>query len=141
MNRSLSTKSQNYIAVIFNQPAAFIAVIQYPHPIIKHLKKIHRLVVLPDFQGIGLGKILLDNIAALYAEKNNVMITTSHPAMRKMLNRSANWKMNRCGRTRPQRGSTKKSLNRSVSSKRITASYEFLRAENNKKRLDIIANV
>lgn len=100
---------------------------QYPHPITRNLKKIHRLVVLPDFQGIGLGKILLDYIAKMYAEKNNkVMITTSHPAMRKMLDRAANWELKRCGRIRPNRGNAKKSLNQTISFKRITASYEFL---------------
>ena len=36
-----------------------MAIIHFPHPI-KSYKKVHRLVILPDYQGIGLGTLFLN---------------------------------------------------------------------------------
>ena len=54
--------------------AAFMAIITFPRPI-RPYKKVHRLVVLPDYQGLGLGTLFLNRIAAIH--KYPFSITTS----------------------------------------------------------------
>ena len=43
-----------------------MSVLHFPHPATKNLKKVHRLVVLPDYQGIGLASALLNTIGSYY---------------------------------------------------------------------------
>ena len=69
-----------YTAVYQDKPIAFIAVvhIQYESQIIIELAD---LVVLPDYQGIGVGKRLLNFIAELYTSQTKMpfYILTSNP--------------------------------------------------------------
>ena len=60
-------------------------------------KRISRIVVLPDYQGIGIGSRLLDAVAGILREENwRVAITTSHPGMIAHLGRSQAWKVTAC---------------------------------------------
>lgn len=60
-------------------------------------KRISRIVVLPDYQGIGIGSRLLDGVAGILREENwKVAITTSHPGMIAHLARSQAWKVTAC---------------------------------------------
>ena len=57
-------------------------------------KRISRLVVLPDYQGIGIGGRLLDQVAGLVAgEGSRVSISTSHPGVISHLARSETWRV------------------------------------------------
>ena len=57
---------------------AFIGVIHFPHPKNPKIKSVSRLCVLPDYQGIGIGKKLLNFVAKIYADEGfDVKITTS----------------------------------------------------------------
>lgn len=59
----------------------------------------HRLVVLPDYQGIGVGTSLLDWVAGYYrAQGWDVNIATSTPALSKTLRRRSEWVMRGYGR-------------------------------------------
>jgi GNAT superfamily N-acetyltransferase/alpha-D-ribose 1-methylphosphonate 5-triphosphate synthase subunit PhnL len=70
--------------------------------------RVTRIVVLPDFQGIGVGAHLLQVACELVArEGKQVSITTSHPAMIAHLSRSSSWRVKRVstkGSSRPGRG-------------------------------------
>ena len=80
---------------------AFIGVLHQPHSKIKNLKRCSRLVVLPDYQGIGLGTKFLTAIAKMYQEHGfDFSITTSAKNMIMALNRSQNWIMSRYGANR-----------------------------------------
>ena len=58
----------------------------------RNKSRVSRLVVLPDFQGVGIGKALLGGVAELYADRGRAMfIRTSHPAMIAALVRDAHW--------------------------------------------------
>ena len=46
-----------------------MAVLHQPHGKIKNLKRCSRLVILPDYQGIGLGTMFLTIIAQHYANQ------------------------------------------------------------------------
>jgi hypothetical protein len=58
----------------------------------KKTRRISRIVVLPDFQGLGLGKKILNYISSLYAkEKSTMYIRTMTPALGLALAKDNNW--------------------------------------------------
>jgi len=69
------------VAHIDERPVAFIAVMKIHMS--STFNRVSRLVVLPDYQGIGLGKKLLNFIADYYTEKTRLpfKIITSNPQL------------------------------------------------------------
>ena len=61
--------------------------------------RIHRIVIHPDYQGIGLGKQFVTIIAKLESKKHDVFIQTSNPAMKHALLHYSDWVLQRNGRT------------------------------------------
>jgi GNAT superfamily N-acetyltransferase len=71
----------------------------------KGYRMVHRLVVLPDWQGLGLGPRLLDRVAEVEAVTGPVSIRTSHPGLIGYLDRSERWRFHsQYDGTAPQRG-------------------------------------
>lgn len=84
------------VAYINKQPVALIGACAFFSGTVKNAWRIARVVVLPDYQGLGLGSIINDAMAsALKACGKKVYITTAHPGFVKSLNKSKNWAMNR----------------------------------------------
>jgi len=78
---------------------AHTGVIQFPMR--KGWKRIHRLVVLPDFQGIGIGTRFINEVTKHYIEDGfNMNLTTTTPALIHALARDKNWALIRVGRTK-----------------------------------------
>lgn len=72
----------------------FLAVLHQPHGVIKNLKRCTRLVILPDYQGIGLGTKFLNEIAKYYnAQQYEFSIVTSAKNMISALRKSNQWTM------------------------------------------------
>jgi GNAT superfamily N-acetyltransferase len=106
-------------------PIAFCAVLAtLGHRRTKHIT---RLVVLPEFQGLGIGPRLAESVAAIEAAKGNrVTITASHPSILAWCSRSPRWKYLGLKKT----GSTRQTLGaRTIrcSTGRAVASFEFVR--------------
>jgi GNAT superfamily N-acetyltransferase len=91
--------------------------------------RVSRLVVLPDYQGIGVGKPLLNFIAELYTSqtKTAFYILTSNPQI--IRGNLSNWKITRFGHV--SRGREDSRINNeirgSLSRKRITVSLKYAR--------------
>lgn len=67
----------------------------------KGWKRVHRLVVLPDYQGIGIGTRFINEVSKLYIEKGfNMNLTTTTPALVHALARDKNWALVRANRTK-----------------------------------------
>lgn len=65
----------------------------YPHPKVRNLKMCSRLVILPDYQGIGLGIKFLTIIAERYKKQGFVFhIVTSAKNMIIGLNKNPKWR-------------------------------------------------
>ena len=118
--------AHKYICEINNEIIGWCSVLHFPHPKVKNMKKIHRIVILPDYQGIGIGNMFLNEIAKIYKEqKQRTTITTSTPVFINSLRNSKRWIMTR----KPSRvkggvvAST--TISRKVSSDRLTASFEY----------------
>lgn len=81
MNSSIQTASKCFIAKINGKKCGFWAYFKFPHPKVKNLLKSHRVVVLPEFQGLGIGSIVTDELSYYFSNQGyRVMETTSHPA-------------------------------------------------------------
>lgn len=63
------------------------------------MMRIHRIVIHPDYQGIGLGKRFVTIIGKLESKKHDVFIQTSNPAMKHALLHYEGWVLSRNGRT------------------------------------------
>lgn len=93
MNNELSNSSKCFgLYNEQNEIVGFCAVLHQPHNKILNLKRVHRIVILPDYQGIGLGTKFL-NIVAEYVTKqgNEFCIVTSAKNMIGALYKSDKW--------------------------------------------------
>lgn len=75
-----------------NEIVGFCAVLHRPHNKILNLKGIHRLVILPDYQGIGIGTKFLNIVAEYYAQQGfEISMVTSAKNMIGALYKSDKW--------------------------------------------------
>jgi hypothetical protein len=94
LDSSLHTASRCFVGFIDGVPATFSSVLHFPHATAKNIKREHRTVCLPDFQGVGLGNVMSDTIASAFKSIGfRYRSQTSHPGMIGSRNNSNNWKM------------------------------------------------
>ena len=124
LSHSHNNAASVYIATVNDAVAGFISILHFPHPKVKNIKKVHRLVILPDYQGIGIGGILLNSIADIYKKDNwRFNIVTSAPSLINSLKKSNSWITTRFSRTKSQSKSSSRG-NMNTSENRLTASFE-----------------
>lgn len=105
---------------------AFIAVMTFPHPIIKNARRCSRLVVLPDYQGIGIGYKFLSLVAEMYKRQGfSFTIVTSAKNLIYKMHKSKDWNMIRLSVSGKNTGSLK-NKSQSDRSKVKTASFRYL---------------
>jgi ABC-type phosphate transport system ATPase subunit len=127
LSHSHNNAANVYVALVNDQIAGFISILHFPHPSAKNIKKVHRLVVLPDYQGIGIGLKLLNEIGYLYKkEKHRYTIVTSSPSLINALKVSEQWTCKHLGRLIAKTGKIHGTNDKNSNSKhRITASFEL----------------
>jgi predicted acetyltransferase len=126
LSHSHNNAANVFIATVNDEIAGFLSVLHFPHPKVKNMKKVHRLVILPDYQGAGFGIKFLNEIGNIYKkQKNRFTIVTSSPSLMYSLKKSKEWHCIRYGRTK-EVGKTSTQLKGSTSKNRITASFELL---------------
>jgi len=90
--------------------------------------RVSRLVVLPDYQGIGVGKRLLNFIAELYSSQTKMpfYILTSNPQI--IRGAMKNWTVTRFGHASKGRNDSRinSEIKDSISRKRITVSLQYV---------------
>ena len=126
LNGSLGAGIRCYTAIYQEKPVAFIAVACVRMK--AKYYRVSRLVVLPDYQGIGIGKRLLNFIAELYTSQTKVpfYILTSNPQI--IRGALKNWKITRFGHASRGRGDTiiNNEIWSSLSRIRITVSLKYV---------------
>ena len=129
LNGSLPSTARCYAAVYNNEPIAFVAVVHVRMR--ARYYRVSRLVVLPDYQGIGIGKRLLNFVAELYTSQTKMpfYILTSNPQI--IRGNMNNWKITRFGHASKGKGNTRinNELRSSLSRKRITVSLQYVPAK------------
>lgn len=118
--------AHKYICEINGDPVAWCSVLHFPHPKIKNMKRIHRIVVKPDYQGIGVGSRFMSEIARKYKQDGYRMsLVTSSPAFIHGLQQNKNWAMTRKP-SRLQNTAKTGALAGTTSDARLTATFEFV---------------
>ncbi|MEM1213842.1 MAG: GNAT family N-acetyltransferase [Planctomycetota bacterium] len=129
LSANLHRAARVYLATWRAEPIAFCATLPQPGKFTGY-RRCHRLVVLPDYQGMGIGLKLLDAVAALELAADSpprcrrFSITTSHPALMRALHRRPTWTM-----TTLDRGNLAKlrSAFHASAATRTTASFAYAR--------------
>lgn len=126
LNGSLGAAVRCYVAKYHDKPIAFIAV---AHTRMKaHYFRVSRLVVLPDYQGIGVGKRLLNFIAELYTSQMNLpfYLVTSNPQL--VRGNLDHWRVKRVGHSSHGKSNTRINLElvKSNSRQRLSVSLEYV---------------
>ena len=92
LTEDLNKAAQCYVFLWNDKPIAFVAILPFPGVGDPKTRRISRIVVLPDFQGLGLGKEIVNYISALYwKEDHQMFIRTMNPALGIALDRDSNW--------------------------------------------------
>lgn len=84
--------SRCYLAWWSGVPVAFVATLANGGH--TGYRRIHRLVVLPDYQGLGIGVLTMEAVARLeHRTGRRMSITTSHPSLIRALQHRSGWKL------------------------------------------------
>ena len=129
MNTDLSSSAICYGLYDENILIGFCAIIHFPHPKNPKIKHIHRLVIHPDYQGIGLGKKFLNFVSKLWFDKGyTVNIVTSARNLMIALNNDEHWGGLHYGRFEWSKSRTAmKALKQNNSENRITACFTYIK--------------
>jgi GNAT superfamily N-acetyltransferase len=140
LNTELHQAAEQWVGIMNNELVCHRGVIQFPMR--KGWKRGHRMVVLPDYQGVGIGTAFEEYTSQYYADLGwNVNVTTTTPALVHTLVRSKKWKLvraDRCKSTMSDFGKygtgnkqknekISESLTRTQSNNRVTYSFNFIK--------------
>ncbi|MHB0967405.1 MAG: ABC transporter ATP-binding protein [Bellilinea sp.] len=132
LDTNLNTSAVCFVAYWNDAPVAFTAVLHFPHPKDATIKREHRTVCLPDYQGVGIGNAMSAYIGSICKGNGmRFMSQTSHPAMIRARAASKNWKMiakpNRSSKAMPKgRGGLGKAKGDSDVAMRLRATFEYI---------------
>lgn len=93
LSAELSASAKCFAATADGTLAGFIAYVHQPHARVRNIKRITRTVILPDFQGCGLGSVLSDWLGQhLYEQGFRLHSVTAHPVQQRIRVRSPRWR-------------------------------------------------
>jgi energy-coupling factor transporter ATP-binding protein EcfA2 len=119
-----------FLALVDGRPAAFCAVLSFPHPK-KPAWREHRCVCLPDFQGVGIGNTLSAYVASLFRGLRGkaYFSATGNPAMIAHRLRSPLWRLGRApSLNRKNKPTAHKAvgIGKTLATNRLTTSFEYV---------------
>lgn len=128
LSRDLHRAARCFALLVDGKPAAFCATLHFPHPKEKRFERGHRLVTIPDYQGIGVARCINDVVASVVkAMGQRYVFSTSHPALVSMCARSDVWKLTNHGiQSKVSASTTTTGLAATTSTRRRTASFEYV---------------
>tara|TARA_R110000744_G_scaffold296545_1_gene406435 strand:+ start:39 stop:1220 length:1182 start_codon:yes stop_codon:yes gene_type:complete len=89
LSEELNKAAKSFVFLMNDKPVAFIAVLPMPSGTISNAYRVSRLVVLPDFQGLGIGIDILNLIGSMYKkDEKKLYIKTSNPSLFKGMERN-----------------------------------------------------
>ena len=132
LSPSLNNGTHQYVGYYEGKPVCHCGILQVP--IRPGHRRIHRLVVLPDYQGVGIGTQFITFLGELYKKIGiHIDLITSSPALLNGLQKTQCWVLIRAGRST---GNTKalshiargggQSLIDNSSHKRVTYSFRYV---------------
>jgi GNAT superfamily N-acetyltransferase/ABC-type uncharacterized transport system YnjBCD ATPase subunit len=95
LSADLSKAARCFAAYVDGHPVAFMSYLHFPHPRVRDIKMAHRIVVLPDWQGLGLAGHVSEWMGEYLRERGyRYRIVTAHPAFIHYMAKSPRWRMN-----------------------------------------------
>lgn len=89
----INKSARCWLAVWNGVPVGFSAVIAFPSGSVKNGFRGHRTVILPDFQGMGIGVRLSDAMGEIYVNEGKRFFSkTAHPRLGEYRERSSKWR-------------------------------------------------
>lgn len=139
LNTDLNTACRQFVGVMNGELVCHTGVL--PLPMRRDAKRLHRSVVIPDFQGIGIGMNFKNAVCEILRSEGwggQIWSTTTTPAQYHAQLKSPHWRLVRYGKAMVNRCTPKFSeyinqLFRSSSRARIT--YSFVYVDNNGKEM------
>lgn len=93
LSSKINPAASSWVATVNGSPLAFTSVLAFPSGSLKNAYREHRTVVLPEFQGMGLGNELSETVANhIVSEGYRYFSKTAHPAMGEHRNKSSLWR-------------------------------------------------
>lgn len=95
LTQELNKAAKCFLMLFNDKPVAFIGILPMPSGTIQNAFRVSRLVVLPDFQGLGIGIKILNIFGSMYKKDNKTLyIKTSNPSLFKgMVRNKSHWKL------------------------------------------------
>lgn len=122
LSRDIHVGSSMFVATWNENPVGFASYL--PSMGFAGVKREHRTVVLPDFQGVGIGNALSEWLGAYCKSKGwRFRSVSSHPAMIRHRAKSPLWKMELVGRLSSH---SNWSINKTSSRSRNSGSFEYI---------------
>jgi ABC-type ATPase involved in cell division/GNAT superfamily N-acetyltransferase len=92
LSSDLNKASINYVVLMNDKPIGFLAILPFPGVGDPKTRRCSRIVILPDYQGLGLGKKILNYISSIYFKNDYQMyIRTMSPSLGIALSNDKNW--------------------------------------------------
>tara|TARA_B100001564_G_scaffold314324_1_gene288368 strand:+ start:2327 stop:3466 length:1140 start_codon:yes stop_codon:yes gene_type:complete len=92
LSSDLNTSCQSYLITWNDKAVAFAGILPFPGVGDPKTRRVSRLVVLPDFQGLGIGKKILNYLSSIYwKEDHQMFIRTMQPALGIALSKDDEW--------------------------------------------------
>lgn len=127
LNTEMHPASRQFVGVMNGELVCHTGIIQFP--LRKGWKRVHRLVVLPDYQGVGIGTTFIQKVAEIITSEGlRLNLTTTTPALTKALLRNPCWALCRYGRSKSGYASQmgQVHLDKAKSDNRITYSFNYV---------------
>jgi ABC-type polar amino acid transport system ATPase subunit/predicted GNAT family acetyltransferase len=128
LSHSFNPAARTFVCYANEHLAGFTSVLHFMHPKKKNTVREHRTVVLPDFQGVGIGGAMTSAVADYFQRAGKVYITTtSNPAMIVARSKDPRWAMTRRCRVSSGSGLIQNKYKRgSTSCARNTCAFEWM---------------
>lgn len=127
LSADLNVASRMFVAYLNGEIVGMCAIL--PQPGVAGLKypawRVHRLVVLPDYQGLGIAKRLLEYICDMYLyHERHIYLRTSNVRLINYMRNSSKWQGD--GSLRKSHADTGALYGRKVNEERLSTSFKYI---------------
>jgi GNAT superfamily N-acetyltransferase len=131
LSGDINKAARCWVAIWEGVPVGFASILAYPSGTVKNAWREHRTVVLPEFQGLGMGVRISDAVGEIVlAEGGRYFSKTANPRMGAYRNASENWRpTSKNMKSRPDYASDRQNKEKNYKNKhtnRICFSHEYI---------------
>ncbi len=128
LDEKINKAARHYIAIWNDQVIGYLASITMPSGTLKNAWRGHRVVVLPDFQGMGIGVRFIEAVAQIHLDEGHRFFSRSaHPRMYLYMNASTRWRAtSKNKKIRKDVTDSNTYKNHVYDNKRLCFSYEYI---------------